>query len=172
MNDRVTIIAGIPVPSTSRVFLTIVGFHILVGLTCAIAGIVAMLNTKGRGRHSNFGTIYFWCLSVVVGSATVLALVRWAEDDHLFFLGLFSLAAAYWSRTALRHRWRNWTSQHATGMGVSYILLLTAFYVDDGKSLPFWRELPQIAFWILPSAIGIPIIVYVLLRHPLIWQHK
>jgi hypothetical protein len=53
-------------------------------------------------------------------------------------------------------------------MGASYILLLTAFYVDNGKSLPLWRELPEIAFWILPSAIGVPIIVYVLLTHPLI----
>ena len=28
-------------------------------------------------------------------------------------------------------------------MGASYILLLTAFYVDNGKNLPLWRELPE-----------------------------
>ena len=168
MNDAVTIIVGIPVPSTSPVFLTVVGFHVLVGLTCVIAGIIAMSIKKGRGRHSNFVTIYFWSLSVVVVSATALAAVRWDEDYHLFFLGLLSFSAAWWGRTALRNRWRNWTAQHATGMGASYILLLTAFYVDNGKNLPLWNELPQIAFWLLPSAVGIPIIVYVLLRHPLI----
>ncbi|MGC1696795.1 MAG: hypothetical protein WA743_16165, partial [Pseudolabrys sp.] len=57
----------------------------------------------------------------------------------------------------------------------SYILLLTAFYVDNGKNLPLWKQLPQFAFWLLPSAIGIPIIVYVLLRHPLIrreWHNQ
>ena len=43
-------------------------------------------------------------------------------------------------------------------MGASYILLMTAFYVDNGKNLPLWRELPQIAFWLLPAAIGIPLI--------------
>jgi hypothetical protein len=53
-------------------------------------------------------------------------------------------------------------------MGTSYILLLTAFYVDNGKNLPLWKELPQIAFWLLPSAIGAPIILYVLRRHPAI----
>ena len=52
-------------------------------------------------------------------------------------------------------------------MGLSYILMLTAFYVDNGKNLPLWRELPQIAFWLLPAAIGIPFIVRALVRHPL-----
>jgi hypothetical protein len=50
---------------------------------------------------------------------------------------------------------------------VSYILLLTAFYVDNGKNLPLWNKLPQIAFWLLPGAVGIPFIVRALLRHPL-----
>jgi hypothetical protein len=43
-------------------------------------------------------------------------------------------------------------------MGSSYILLLTAFYVDNGKNLPVWRELPQIAFWLVPGAIAFPIV--------------
>jgi hypothetical protein len=51
-------------------------------------------------------------------------------------------------------------------MGASYILLLTAFYVDNGKNLPLWRELPEVAFWFLPSAIGVPLILYAL--HPLV----
>jgi hypothetical protein len=54
-----------------------------------------------------------------------------------------------------------------SGMGLSYILLLTAFYVDNGKNLPLWNKLPQIAFWGLPAAAGIPFIVRALLRHPL-----
>jgi hypothetical protein len=53
-------------------------------------------------------------------------------------------------------------------MGLSYILMLTAFYVDNGKNLPLWKELPAITYWILPSAIGLPIIVHALLRHPLV----
>jgi hypothetical protein len=44
----------------------------------------------------------------------------------------------------------------------------TCHYVDNGKNLPLWRELPEIAFWFLPSAIGVPLILYVLLRHPLV----
>ena len=46
--------------------------------------------------------------------------------------------------------------------------MITAFYVDNGKNLPLWKELPEIAFWFLSSAIGVPLIVYALLRHPLV----
>jgi hypothetical protein len=51
-------------------------------------------------------------------------------------------------------------------MGASYILLLTAFYVDNRKNLPLRRELPQIAFWFLPAVIGSPITLYVVWTHP------
>jgi hypothetical protein len=52
-------------------------------------------------------------------------------------------------------------------MGTSYILLLTAFYVVNGKSLPLWRALPSITYWFLPAAIGFPLIVRALVWHPL-----
>ena len=57
-------------------------------------------------------------------------------------------------------------------MGSSYILMLTAFYVDNGKNLPIWKELPQIAFWLLPAAFGIPLLVCALLRHPLAQRER
>jgi hypothetical protein len=168
VDDGVTIVGGIPIPSTSPTFLLMVAFHVALGLACTIVGIVAMLSKKRRGRHSSFGTIYYWCLSMVFVTASILTLVRLSEDYHLFILGALSFAAASWGRTALRERWSDWLRQHVIGMGSSYILLLTAFYVDNGKSLPIWRELPQILFWLLPGIIGIPIIAYVLLHHRLI----
>jgi len=61
--------------------------------------------------------------------------------------------------------WQGWVRLHILGMSSSYIILLTAFYVDNGPNLPLWRELPRLAFWVLPSAIGVPIIVRTLLRH-------
>ena len=54
-----------------------------------------------------------------------------------------------------------------TGMGASYILMITAFYVDNGPNLPLWRELPHIAFWILPALVGVPILLNAFFRHPL-----
>lgn len=47
-------------------------------------------------------------------------------------------------------------------MGASYILLMTGFYVDNGKNLPFWRLFPQWFFWVFPAIVGVPIIIYAL----------
>ena len=87
---------------------------------------------------------------------SALSFMRWAANYHLFILGALSFGSAYFGRTAARRHWRQWPRLHLTGMGASYIVMLTAFYVDNGKNLPLWRELPQIAFWFLPGAIAIP----------------
>lgn len=167
MAGEITIVAGIPIPSTSSVFLAGVGVHVLAGLVCVVAGAVAMLSRKGRGRHSTFGTTYFWSLVVVFLTGTGLAIVRWAEDYPLFVLGVLAMTSAYAGRTVAHRGWPGWVRWHIAGMGLSYVFLLTAFYVDNGKNLPLWRALPQIAFWLLPAAVGTPIIAYALLRHPL-----
>ena len=159
MAEGTTVVLGIPIPSSDPVFLAAIGIHILFGLAAVIAGVVAMLSTKARGRHSNWGAIYFWCLFGVFATMSALAFMRWAEDYHLFVLGSLSFASAYLGRTAAQRRWRHWPWLHLTGMGTSYILLVTAFYVDNGKNLPLWRELPELAFWLVPGAIGIPIMV-------------
>jgi hypothetical protein len=167
MTDGSTIVAGIEIPSTDPVFLTIVGIHVPLGLACVVVGVIAMSSEKRRGRHSTFGTIYFWCLLAVFASATILSVMRWAENYHLFILGALAFAAAWLARAALRQRWHNWVKLHIAGMGLSYVLLLTAFYVDNGKQLPLWRHLPPFTYWLLPFAVGIPLIVRALLRHPL-----
>jgi hypothetical protein len=167
MNDGITNVAGIEIPSTDPAFLTVVGIHILLGLACVVTGAIAMLSQKRPGRHPQYGTIYFWCLTGLFLTATGLAVVRWAEDYHLFILGALSFAAACLGRQARRQRWRNWVRLHITGMGLSYVLMLIAFYVDNGKQLPLWKELPPIAYWLLPATVGIPLIVRALLWHPL-----
>jgi hypothetical protein len=146
-------IAGIEIPSSNPVFLVLVGVHVLLGLTCTIAGVIAMLSPKRSSRHPRFGTIYYWCLMGVFATASGLAAVRWAEDYHLFFLGALAFGAAFLGRMARRRRWSRWVKLHITGMGTSYVLLLTAFYVDNGKNLPLWRELPPLAYWLVPPSL-------------------
>lgn len=166
--ENTTVVLGIPVPSTEPVFLAIVGIHILLGLAAVIVGAVAMLSKKGRGRHPSIGTVYFWCLFGVFVTMTALSFMRWAGDYHLFILGALSFAAAILGRAAVRRRWRQWPRLHLTGMGTSYIVMLTAFYVDNGPNLPVWRELPNLVFWLLPGAVGAPLILYALYRHPVV----
>ena len=50
-------------------------------------------------------------------------------------------------------------------MSASYILVLTAFYDDNGKHLPVWQYLPHQTYWLLPSAVGLPLIARALARY-------
>jgi len=170
MTDAITIVAGIEIPSANPVFLGVVSIHVLLGLACVITGALAMLSPKRTGRHPRYGTIYFWCLGGIFVTASGLAIVRWAEDYHLFVLGTLAFVAAYLGRRAKRRRWHNWVRLHITGMGSSYVLLVIAFYVDNGRQLPVWKDLPHFTYWLLPIAIGVPLIVRALLWHPLVRQ--
>ncbi len=139
--DNATLVLGIPIPSTDPVFLAIVGVHVVFGIAAVAAGAIAMLSRKRRGRHSTFGTVYFWCLSGLCVTMSALSFLRWTENLHLFALGALSFASACLGREAARRRWRQWPRLHLTGMGMSYVFMLTAFYVDNGKNLPVWKDL-------------------------------
>jgi hypothetical protein len=164
-----TNVLGIPIPSSDPLFLSTVGIHAVFGLSAVATGLGAMFSSKGRGRHSRFGTYYFWSLTGLFVTASALAFVRWSEDYHLFFLGAFSFAAALFARLAIR---RGLPRLHLSGMATSYVLTLTAFYVDNGKNLPIWRDLPHIAYWIVPAAVGVPVTVYYLFRLPRIVERS
>src|SRR5215475_8501271 len=58
-----TIVFGIPIPSVDTVFLDVARFHIVVAIVYVLAGVMAMLSRKGRGRHASWGSIYYWCLA-------------------------------------------------------------------------------------------------------------
>jgi hypothetical protein len=162
------VIGGIPLPSDAPLFLAFVAVHLAAGLIAVVAGVVAMLSRKQAGRHPQAGTIYYWSLAVIFVTMSILALSRWSEDYHLFVLGLLSFIAAAIGRMARRSLWPSWPRIHMTGMAASYIMMTTAFYVDNGPNLPVWRELPPVAFWILPALIGAPILINALLRHSLV----
>jgi hypothetical protein len=84
---------------------------------------------------------------------------------YLLIPGSVALLAAATGFAAHRIRWRGWLRHHFAAMGVAYIALLTAFYVDNGPKLPPWNLLPRSSFWILPAAIGLPLITRALLRY-------
>jgi uncharacterized membrane protein len=169
MTNGSTTLAGIEIPSTDPIFLAVVaGIHIPLGIVCVVVGALAMLSKKQRGRHSTFGRVYYWSLLALFGSATFLSIMRWTEDYHLFVFGAVSFASAWFGRTGLRRGWRGRLRVHLTGMGLSYILLLVAFYVDNGRQLPVWKVLPAFTYWLLPFAVGMPIIVWALLGHPVL----
>jgi uncharacterized membrane protein len=151
-------VIGLDVPSTAPVFLVFVGMHVAAGLTCVVAGAVAALSRKGGGRHTAAGKVYFAGITVVFATATALAVMRWREDYGFFLIGLTAFSLALTGFLARERHWPGDTA-HITGMGGSYVAMLTAFYVDNGKHLPLWDRLPTATFWVLPSAVGVPLIV-------------
>jgi hypothetical protein len=170
MSEPSTVIAGIVIPSTSPVFLGVVAFHVAVALVCVITGLVAMVSPKRRGRHPDFGRIYYWFLLAVFASASTLSFMRWEHNKVLFALGLLSFTLATFGRAARRGLWHRWIPLHISGMGLSYIVLLIAFYVDNGKNLPLWRDLPAFSYWLIPLALGLPIVIWAIVRHTTLRQ--
>jgi cobalamin synthase len=156
-------ILGDEVGSTAPVFLAFLAVHVIAGLMAVVTGAVAALSRKGNPRHIRAGRWYYRAITVVFATATVLAAMRWAQDYYLFIIGALAFTAA---AVGYQHRRRHWPGDtgHIAGMGISYVAMLTAFYVDNGPHLPLWDRLPDLAFWLLPVAIGAPLIVRAILR--------
>ena len=155
-------ILGDQVGSTAPVFLAFLGVHVLAGLTAVIGGAIAALSRKGSSRHIRAGRWFYRAITLVFATATVLAIMRWRQDYYLVIIGAVAFAAATIGRQ-YRRRHRGDTG-HILGMGTGYTDMLTAFYVDNGPHLPGWDHLPAAAFWVLPSAVAIPLIARAVMR--------
>jgi hypothetical protein len=156
-------ILGDQVGSTAPVFLAFLAVHVIAGLVAVATGAVAALARKGSSRHIRAGRWFCRAITVVFGTATVLAAMRWRQDYHLFLIGAVAFTAATIGYQH-RRRHRPGDTGHIAGMGVGYVAMLTAFYVDNGPHLPLWDRLPALSFWLLPSAIGAPVIVRAIMR--------
>ena len=156
-------ILGTDVGSTAPVFLTFLAIHVAAGLTAVITGAAAALTRKGSPRHIRAGRWFYRAITVVFATATILAAMRWRQDYYLFLIGAVAFTAATIGYQH-RRRHRPGDTGHIVGMGTGYIAMLTAFYVDNGPHLPLWDQLPPLAFWLLPSAIGVPITVRAVLH--------
>src|SRR5215469_4718143 len=150
-------ILGDQVGSTAPAFLAFLAVHVLGGLTAVISGAIAALASKGSARHIRAGRWFYRAITVVFATAAVLAAMRWRQDYYLLIIGAVAFTAA---TTGYLHRrlHRSGDTGHIIGMGVGYVAMLTAFYVDNGPHLPLWDRLPRLTFWFLPAAIGMPII--------------
>jgi hypothetical protein len=150
-------ILGDQVGSTAPVFLAILAVHVMAGLTAVVGGAIAALSRKGGARHIRAGRWFSRAITVVVATATALAILRWRQDYYLFIIGAVAFAAATIGRQYRRRHGED--TGHIVGMGIGYTAMLTAFYVDNGPHLPLWDRLPTAAFWVLPSVIAVPLVV-------------
>lgn len=155
---------GLPIPDAGSVFTAALIVHITSGLTAVITGALAATARKRPGRHPRSGRVYLWALVGVFATATVMAAIRWHEDAHLLAIAVIAVSLGLYGYRARRRHRPGWPPHHAIAMGGSYIALLTGFYVDNGPFLPLWDRLPHITYWILPAALGAPLIWLALRR--------
>ena len=161
-----TAIAG-----TGPVFLAFLAVHVPAGFTAVISGAVAATAPKRHGRHTRAGTVYYRAIAVVSATAAAMAAIRPAQDWYLALLGTLTFALATAGRDYRRHPdrrpWRRWPGHtpHILAMGGSCTVLITAFYVDNGKKIPLLDHLPTAAYWVLPALVATPIIARSLARH-------
>ncbi len=142
--------------------------HIWAGLTTGVTGIVAFSMPKCLRRHHRWGQSYLLAYTVVFLTATILSVQRWQADAYLFFLALTGYGFAlggYAARRLRRASWlmrvfgKQWVIVHIVGMIGSYVVLWTAFFVDNAHFFPGLNRLPSLVFWVLPIMISLPFIV-------------
>ena len=147
--------------------------HALAGLTTAITGVVAFSLPKRRGRHHWWGKVYLCTYTVVFLTATILSVQHWPADAYLFVLATLGYGLALCGYAARRFRQdprvrrlvgEQWVVVHIVGMIGSYVVLWTAFYVDNTHLIPGLKQLPPLTFWVLPTVIALPFLVVSLSR--------
>ncbi len=155
-------IFGEEVGSTAAVFLAFLAIHVIAGLTAIVTGAIAALSRKGGRRHVRAGRWFYRAITAVFATATALSIMRWRQDYHLLIIGVVAFIAATIGYLHRRMH-RPGDGPHILGMGIGYVAMLTAFYVDNGPHLPLWDRLPPLTFWFLPAAVGAPIIARVMI---------
>ena len=115
-------ILGDQVGLTAPVFLAFLAVHVIAGLTAVITGAVAALTRKGSPRHIWVGRWFYRAITVVFGTATVLAAMRWRQDYYLFIIGLAAFTAATIGYQH-RRRHRPGDTGHIAGMGIGYVAM-------------------------------------------------
>lgn len=158
---------GIPVPSSDKTFLAFLVIHIFIALTAVVSGLIAMLSNKVSKQHLTFGRIYLWSMLSSFIVVVLLSVMRWPHNIHLLLIGFFASILTYTGYRSASIKGRPSRQLHIICMGLSYVLLMTGFYVDNGRHLPFWKLFPQWFFWIFPAAVGLPIVFFTIKRHSL-----
>lgn len=146
--------------------------HALAGLLTGVTGVITFSRPKRSERHPTWGVRYLWAYTVVFLTAILLSVQHWPDDAYLFLLATLGygfalggyIARRFQNAPGLRFLGKHWVSAHIVGMIGSYVVLWTAFYVDNAHLIPGLKQLPTLTFWVLPTVIAFPFLVLSLSR--------
>jgi hypothetical protein len=129
--------------------------HVASGTVAMGLGPLALL--AARRRSPSFAQLrdgYHWTVLVVCVTATVVSVLAWARLWWLVPVAAVSYGLVLVGYLGSRHDWPLWMRAH--GWGGSYIALVTALLVVSARGVS--GALEAVA-WILPAAIGTPLII-------------
>ena len=147
--------------------------HALAALTTGVTGVITFSRPKRPGHHPKWGGRYLWAYTMVFLTAIILSVQHWPTDAYLVILATIGYGFALAGYGARRFRQKpvmrrmlgkQWIVAHIVGMIGSYVVLWTAFYVDNAHLFPGLKELPTLTFWVLPTVIALPFLMVSLSR--------
>lgn len=142
--------------------------HALAALTTGVTGVITFSRPKRSARHPRWGRHYLWAYTVVFLTAIILSIQHLPTDMYLIVLATLGYGLALAGYGARRFRQQpmmrrvlgnQWIVAHIVGMIGSYVVLWTAFYVDNAHLFPGLKELPILTFWVLRTVIALPFLV-------------
>ena len=147
--------------------------HALAALTTVVTGVITFTRPKRSERHPTWGVRYLWAYTVVFLTAIILSVQHLPQDAYLIVLATIGYGFALGGYVARRFRQQlwpvrvlgdQWISAHIIGMIGSYVVLWTAFYVDNAHLFPLLQQLPTLTFWVVPTLVALPFLVVSLSR--------
>jgi hypothetical protein len=129
--------------------------HVATGTVALALGPLAVLFARQQ-RHgaAQVRGAYHWVVLGVCATAAVVSILAWTRLWWLVPIGMLSYGLALAGYLGSRRHWPLWVRAHA--WGGSYIALVTALLVVSARDVS--PVLEAIA-WVLPAAIGVPLIV-------------
>lgn len=129
--------------------------HVASGAVALAVGPLALLAARRKRRGAaRLRDTYHWTVLVVCTTATVISVLAWARLWWLVPIGALSYGLALAGYLGSNHHWPLWMRAHA--WGGSYIALVTALLVVSARGV---SPVLEAVAWILPAAIGVPLIV-------------
>jgi hypothetical protein len=134
------------------VFLSV---HVASGVLALVLGPLALV--AARRQHRWFASLraaYHWTVLLVCATATVVAVLAWSRLWWLVPIAVLAYGLALAGHLGSSRQWPAWVRAH--GWGGSYIALVTALLVVAARGV---SAVLEAAAWLLPAAIGTPLIV-------------
>jgi hypothetical protein len=129
--------------------------HIASGAAALVLGPLALFAAARRRADRDRALAgYHWAVLATCATAVVVSVLAWSRLWWLVPVAAVSYLLVLAGYLAVRRGWPAWVRAH--GLGGSYIALVTALLVVSLRGV---STIAEILAWILPAAVGTPLIV-------------